>query len=718
MDIVKPHGRVRKRPVRLSAFAATLGVVAAATGAAQAQAPSAPAPEGVAQTAPPPPRDGVQTFAPDFFRPYNPVTAADMVNRVPGFEIQDGETLRGFGATAGNVLVNGERPSSKVQISEQLKRIPADAVARIELIAGSSSEADVRGQTRLVNVVLNAVRGNARPASWVLDLRHIQYSDRLGWGVQATKAFALGETAELSIDLQAPNLRGRVDSFEAVRDASGRLTQYRRQYGQPNFIGLQGAATLKWRPTAQDTLNFNAQFAPTWDTSGNGSMAFSPSDVFLQATFGGWEQKNKYVAEVAGDWEHRFSSDLSFKALALATFNNVDQSDIYRTVNPVRLINTQTLERGTESGERVARGVLNWKLNDAHTLELGAEGAFNFRDTTLDIFNDAGSGPVPQPLAVADARVEELRGDFFITDVWKLSPRLTLESNFTFEASRIEQTGDEQKSREFSYPKPRFNLTWRATPEDQLRLSLIRDVAQLDFAEFASSINVIDAFSTIGNPDLEPEKTWRVRGEWEKRFGPRGALTVAVFHDQVEDVQDLVVIGLNDAFGNLGDGTRTGVEVRGAAPLDALGLKNAELRFSGMLQETKVDDPLTGQSRAFSNERDWTFNVNFRQQIPSKQMAWGGSWRGYSERYEFKRIEEIVFDRAPEMLELFVETTAIAGLTVRLTVSNLFHPAEERVRTFYAGDRSSGIITRTETRKQKGAPDGTRVLGLRVAGTF
>ena len=136
---------VRRRPVKravgLVALAAGLGPVAMAQ-----QAPAQPA---TGQTAPVPAaalvaQDGVQTFDLGFFKQYNPVTAADMVSRVPGFEIDDGEVLRGFGATAGNVLVNGERPSSKVLVTEQLKRIPADAVAKIELISGSASNVDVR----------------------------------------------------------------------------------------------------------------------------------------------------------------------------------------------------------------------------------------------------------------------------------------------------------------------------------------------------------------------------------------------------------------------------------------------------------------------------------------------------------------------------------------------------------------------------------------------
>ena len=72
---------------------------------------------------------------------------------------------------------------------------------------------------------------------------------------------------------------------------------------------------------------------------------------------------------------------------------------------------------------------------------------------------------------------------FQITDVWKISTQFTLETGFIYEASTIKQTGDEQKEREFSYPKPRATLTWQATEADQVRTSITRDVAQLDFVE-------------------------------------------------------------------------------------------------------------------------------------------------------------------------------------------------------------------------------------------
>lgn len=706
MDSVK-LGRPGNRAVGLFALAAALSPAALAQ-----QAPNPPPPPGPSQAA-------VQSFDAAFFKQYNPITAADIVTRVPGFEIDDGEALRGFAATAGNVLVNGERPSSKVLVSEQLKRIPADSVLKVELISGSSS--DVRGQTQLVNVVLKQAKPGGSPTTFAIEARDIQYSERASWNLQLTKTFALAENAELTVDFQLPNLRGRTESYEAVRNPAGTLIAYRKQFGQPNNMGVQGSGVLKWKPTAQDTVNFNAQAAPTWNNTNIGSISYTPAGGLTQATFGVSDYTNNYTAEVGADWEHRFAPEFSVKGIALATFTGVDQDDLYQVLNMSGLINTQTIARTTEGGERVGRGFATWRPNTAHTIDFGLEGAFNFRETTLDIFNNNGSGPVAQPLPVSDTRVEETRIEPFITDVWKISPQLTLETGFVYEASKIKQSGDEVKEREFSYPKPRIIATWQVAEGDQLRGSVSREVAQLDFAEFASSINVVDASSLIGNPDLEPEKTWRAKAEWEHRFGKRGAITLAVFHDQVADVQDFVprtvALGTFDAPGNIGDGTRTGIEVRGALPLSPL-IPNAELRFSGMYQETEVTDPQTGEDRRFSSERDWTYSVAYRQELPDLKAAWGASAAGLSDRLEYKYLEQIAFDRLTTRFDVFAETTQFFGVTIRGTFANMFHPEETRIRTFYTGSRASNLIARTETRKQKGGPDGTQVITLRVSGTF
>jgi len=689
-----------------------------------------------------PPEGGAQVFESAFFSGYNPITAADMVARVPGFEIIDGDDRRGFGATAGNVLVNGERPSSKASSSEQLKRIPAGSVLRLELISGSSGSADARGQSRVVNVILKPSTQEASPTTWVLGVRHLEYSNRLGYTAQLSRSFRLAEGLELSLDLQLPNIRGRTEGEEIVRGSTGAVSETRQQYNQPNFIGTQLAGSLKWRASENDRFNVNA-FLNTSDNSvGIGSVVVLPDGAVKSQTFGRAEYPTVARGEIGADWEHVFSDQLTAKVLVLATFSDNEQRQTLRTFTPASLFNTQVLSTEASRGERVARAVGTFRFNEAHTLEFGGEGAFNFRETTLSLTNQKpGQAVVSVPFSVADTRIEELRGEAFLTDVWTISDTLSLEAGFTFEASRITQSGDAAKEREFTYPKPQFAITYRAEPGSELRASLRRDVAQLDFSEFASSFNAIDVTTIVGNPNLEPEKAWKAKLEWDRRFGQLGAFTVGLFHDAVDDVRDLVVIGANDAYGNLGEGTRTGVEFRGQMPLDRFGLPRAEIRFNGALQETRVRDPLTGQMRSFSSgdnaspgtrsggaaggppplnigNRDWGYVASFRQEYPELKSAFSLSIARNARREEYKRIETITQDRPIERIDLNWDTTAIPGITLRLGLGNILSPPEERERVFYSGDRRSGTIARTESRSYRGGPDGTMTYSFQASGKF
>ena len=93
-----------------SALLATTALLLAAapTTALAADAPAAPVRQSAA-----PGDQAVLIFTPDFFADARPNTALDMVNRVPGFSVNDGDGARGFEGAVGNVLINGSRPASK-----------------------------------------------------------------------------------------------------------------------------------------------------------------------------------------------------------------------------------------------------------------------------------------------------------------------------------------------------------------------------------------------------------------------------------------------------------------------------------------------------------------------------------------------------------------------------------------------------------------------------
>ena len=69
-----------------------------------------------------------------FFAQFAPRSALDIARRVPGFALDlgnndNGQDIRGFAGVAGNVVINGARPSSKAESLETLlQRIPAQRV--------------------------------------------------------------------------------------------------------------------------------------------------------------------------------------------------------------------------------------------------------------------------------------------------------------------------------------------------------------------------------------------------------------------------------------------------------------------------------------------------------------------------------------------------------------------------------------------------------------
>ena len=63
-----------------------------------------------------------------FFETFAPATALQIVQRVPGFRLEEiDQEVRGFAQAAGNVVINGARPSAKSDKLETiLSRIPAN----------------------------------------------------------------------------------------------------------------------------------------------------------------------------------------------------------------------------------------------------------------------------------------------------------------------------------------------------------------------------------------------------------------------------------------------------------------------------------------------------------------------------------------------------------------------------------------------------------------
>ena len=640
-------------------------------------------------------------YDPGFFAIYRPVTALEIVLRIPGFQLDEGESLRGFGANAGNVLIDGERPSVKTgTLTDFLRRIPAERVARIEVIRGATGALEARVQGVVVNITLKSDEENARAVSWqaiadydggrLTPRGEASFSDKLG-------------AADFTVAAERFATRWRARGSEEF--VSSADPQARDEVERGSYEFWSGALAATTQLGRERVLRSNLQvmdekFA-TSERSIRTPIAGEPGSVFEQQF-----DQDELQIEASADLEAGLARDLTGKLVFLFNYKHDEGISRLLVTGPGDSVSENEFAFTDSKGEGVARLELGWSRWKDHKIQFGAEGVWNYLDSEATLTLDGAEIPVDG----ADTRVTELRTEAFIIDSWSASKRTTVDAGFALEVSTIRQTGDFENERTFVYPKPSLAITHNLPARFQLRLRGERQVAQLDFAEFVSATNFDDNDIDFGNPELQPERTWNLQASVEKRFGEFGVFTVSAFHDWIDDVQDLLPLdGIFEVPGNIGQGRRWGGKVDLTTTLKAIGLDNVRIETGAYVQESTVTDPVTGASRRLSNERPWNYSVELRQDFKQAGVAWGVG-ASDSAREEFFGLDEIV--RVDEGVELsaFVETTRIRGVKVELRLGNLLNRNESRNRTVFSGARSLTPILFEENRGRLAGANAALVL--------
>ena len=194
--------------------------------------------------------DSTVVYEAEFFAQYNPVTANDMLERIPGLDLGNGGPGgggdRGLG-TGGNLLINGQRIAGKDNAAQdQLDRIPANEVERIEIIRDTSGELNVRGASEVINIILTAAQ--SRSSTTVELVNRLNHDDTfetggsVGWSQQIGNFQAL-----VNLELR-PNYENR-DNREVRLDPDRGATWHpvRNQYPRPGRNHLLDQHELQHR---------------------------------------------------------------------------------------------------------------------------------------------------------------------------------------------------------------------------------------------------------------------------------------------------------------------------------------------------------------------------------------------------------------------------------------------------------------------------------------
>jgi len=663
------------------------------------------------------------SYPANFFDRFQPVTALDMVNQVPGFQLDDDiNDERGFANVAGNILIDDRRPSTKRDsLTSILTRIPAATVARIELIRGQVRSIDLRGQSTVVNLILR--EGIPAAVQWEAALRKttghgsvvpsggISLTDT--WkGVDFNVGFngrrhAIGRTGTEDIfDSFDNTLENRFDKRDNRNTFINTNFNASSWWGE-TFLQINGNVQYLRRHTFTDSLRING-------------LTGNQQNVFFDDT------EREPVYEISMDLERYLSPNLLAKGILLSGIANKDFIDIQIDSDSD---DNQTLFReaigAIDTKEIIARVEFDWTRFEDHLIQANAERAYNVLDSRLAQTDDVGTGPVVVDVPGANSRVEETRWDFLLKDTWILG-RFELDYGLGAEASTIRQTGDTVLERDFFFVKPQLALNYSSQNSNQTRLRLAREIAQLDLEDFVSETEFLDDDVALGNPNIKPDAAWILELSQEKRLGADGVVKLTAFHHWISDVLDLLPLTPSfEAPGNIGDGRRWGLLFESTLPLDSLGLPSAKLDFKLRWQDSTVVDPVTGEDRVlsvdspsqgpiiFDVENEYAVSLDYRQDFQAERLAWGFTIAERAEQLQFKVNELEVYDEGTEF-RAFIETTRWLGIKIQLNGENLLDFADVRDRALFIGERD---LSPLDSRQHRDRTRGVRIQ-LVFSGSF
>ncbi len=675
--------------------------------------------------------DSTIVYQADFFDQYTPVSANDMISRIPGVNLNQrggGNNGRGLGS-GGDLLINGKRVAGKDNSANaQLQRIAADQVDRIEIIRGSSGALDVRGASQVVNIVLKeALSRSSLSAEVSMDYHH---DDTLDPG--ATLSYG-GQNGNLNY-LFGVKLDPRYNAFERTEynySPDLALTELVKEDNLRDQDSLETSLNLGY-DFERDRFAFNAMISDgshpaevnRYNYLGQTPSVMSKSERELT-------DREETNWEIGGNYEHSFANNARAQVLFIS--NEEVRNSVRERFNTLdgAATKNQYLSSNRRTRERIVQGSYSWSLTAGHDMQLGLERAQTILDTSLYLGSSSAAGTplaqygnLPAVLSATNpgSTVEEMRYEGFAVHNWTLNEKMTLESTLLYEDSTIEQSGAVSRSRDFGFLRPKVDYRYDINPNLQVRATIERAVSQLSFESFTATTNNSDTTkdTNAGNPDLRQEKELRYELGLQYRLpNDGGVINSRIFYRNIDDVIGKVNISTNpskpvSATGNIGTGKRYGIFIDSSTRLGFLGLPDAMITSALNLFDSSVYDPILGTDRRFS--RRGNVELGFRHDIPSLGLNYGFNFNqeitGGEKDIDVDTIEQNI--PGPN-LQLFISKVAFNNVTFRLESMNTLRSDFCRDRYRYSGLAGRGILTEIEDSCSAG---GGQKIALKIRTTF
>ncbi|MCK0068116.1 TonB-dependent receptor plug domain-containing protein [Kordiimonas laminariae] len=642
--------------------------------------------------------NAANTYPASFFDQYNPQNAFEMIQRLPGFSFDGGSNARGFGGNAGNVLIDGARPSSKsASLREVLIRIPVAQVERIEIVRGGTSAGDTAGQSVVANVIKKA---GGTSGTWVAKLRRPPDGRVLPnvEGSLATKIGGWDTTSRFDVGWNG----GNRDALLRDVDAEGNLIESEDETFENQF-NFQVFSVEAIRDAFGGKLTVNGQFFRDrfkGDFFREGFNSRLPDGGTPDFTWQNNERGGGEEYELSVDWKKTFSNQWKLHSIILGSVDNFGFESRTIESEPFDVVNDITdFEQNRKQKEFILRSTYGDASANKFKPEFGFEVARNSLDSDLSIVSNGEA----IDLSSANASVREIRGEAFANFNWAATKKLSVDGGLTGEISEIEVSGDAGNKQTFKFLKPRLTATYNFSDNVQWQWQIERTVGQLNFRDFAASAQINDDRTTAGNPDLAPNSAWELSTTFDWKFSERGSLSVNAFHEWRSDILEQIILASGDpGRGNAGNARFYGVEAELNIPLDFI-LPGGLLEIEANLRDASFDDPVTGQNRRISGFNPSFLGFDFRQDLVKAKVSWGIRYNGIF-REEVFLTDQIISFRGNRRVNAFIETTRWFGVKTRFAVDLINTGKFRRQRDFFDPARG-GAFTGSEISDRTRKPE-------------
>ena len=698
--------------------------------------------------------DSTVRYPAAYFEEWAPVTAQDMMDRIPGLSSGGGSRGgfssggrgrggpggggggggRGFGSGSGGseILINGKRTAGKNNSTgSQLGTITADQVNYFEIIRGTSGELDVRGSGQVVNVVLF----EELSSSTIQYEASIEMAEDDTFSPAGNISFS-GQRGGLDYQLSARTndvyFRNISKENSILGDFSpnDRIREDRATDGNSATLNMN----LGYDINAKSSARFNAQLG-----EGNGETDLFRRSTDLKVNPNTLDRQREASPsgtedwEIGGDYEYNTNGGDRFKVLFISnSATRLNTRERFNQFDDGSESKDLFLDTSSTTKERILRGSFTFDIFEGQDIELGGERAQTILDSSLalglasstGIVSPAFGGLVPVSINNANSSVEEVRYEPFAIHNWIINSSMTLETSLLYETSEITQSGDVTKKRDFDFVKPKVDFRYNLTPTIQLRGTIEKVVEQLNFSDFVAATDSQDINSDVqsGNANLRQEWYWNYEINSEYRLpNDIGVLSArAYFEDWHDRIERLDVTTSEDtllsANGNIGDGTKYGLELNSSVRMRMINMPNLLVTSSISVEDSKITDPFLGTQRRFLFSYRGRSNLGFRHDIPKWNLNYGVSWNNSFDGNRTRiDIDDIELSAGDPYWQSFVEWRGPFSMTYRLNASRLVNDGEFcRERQRFVGRVSGGILEEIEDQCSSSG----RTISLSMNGTF